>query len=256
MSFNYNTILNIPERMLLNKRLTKTFFLKNFELSVVEKKVLNNSIQNMEWLASIKPSNSNIPTFKNDTYIYEEMQVMLCTVFNNQLSDVVDRCISIFQKYIPYPIVLIVSDETNFIVNTCDKRINQNDKSLRTIEKLISTSPISNLYKNEVTAMFFDALDFSKLDKSNMESLYHGYIQAVVQFQTAIVTGTFNKRTTARTQQDLLLLSKIENIEKDIVQLSNQVKKETQLNNKIVLNIAIQTRRKEIQEIKNTLATL
>jgi dGTP triphosphohydrolase len=152
--------------------------------------------------------------------------------------------------------VLFVADDTNFIVNTCDKRTNQNDKSLRTIEKLISTSPISNLYKNEVTTMFFEALDFTKLDKSNMESLYQGYMQAVIQFQTAVVTGTYIKRTTVRTQEDLLLLSKIENIEKDIVQLTNQLKKETQLNSKVALNIAIQNKRKEIQEIKNTLATL
>jgi hypothetical protein len=242
--------------MLLNKRLSKAFFLKNFELSVAEKKVLNNSIQNMEWLASIKPLNSNIREFKNETHIYEEVQMMVCTIYDNQLNEVVDKCISIFQKYIPYPIVLFVVDDTNFIMNTCDKRINQNDKSLRTIEKLISTSPISNLYENEVTAMFFDALDFSKLDKSNMESLYQGYMQAVVQFQTAVFIGTYIKRTTARTKEDLLLLFKIENIERDIVQLTNQLKKETQLNSKVALNITIQTKRKEIQEIKNTLATL
>ena len=44
MSFNYNQILNIPERCLLNKRLTKAFFLKNFDLSGTEKKLLNSII--------------------------------------------------------------------------------------------------------------------------------------------------------------------------------------------------------------------
>ena len=36
MSFSFNNILNIPERSILDKRLTKAFFLKNFDLSVTE----------------------------------------------------------------------------------------------------------------------------------------------------------------------------------------------------------------------------
>jgi hypothetical protein len=256
MSFSYNSIFNIPERSILEKKLTKAFFLKNFDLSVVEKKLLNNSIINMDWLASIKPTIANIPIVKNDNYTYEEIQIIVCTVVDNQLDELASKCIVLLQKYIPYQMILIVEDDSNFVINACDKRINLNDTSKRIIDSYSTTTALSKLYKNEITTSFFSALDFSSLDKTNMETTYKSYIQTIVQFQTASITGTFNKRSHSRTEDDIILLATIESIEKEVLRLSNQIKKETQLNNRVSLNIEIQNQRKKIENIKNKLGTI
>jgi hypothetical protein len=254
MSFSYNSIFNIPERSVLEKKLTKAFFLKNFDLSVVEKKLLNNSIMNMDWLASIKPTIANIPIVKNDNYTYEEIQIIVCTVVDNQLDELATKCIVLLQKYIPYQMILIVEDDSNFVINACDKRINLNDTSKRIIDSYSTTTALSKLYKNEIITSFFSALDFSSLDKTNIETTYKSYIQAIVQFQTASITGSFNKRSHSRTEDDMILLATIETIEKEIVRLSNQIKKETQLNNRVSLNIEIQNQRKKIQNIKTKIS--
>jgi hypothetical protein len=256
MSFSYNTIFNIPERSILDKKLTKAFFLKNFDLSVIEKKLLNNSILNMDWLASIKPTIANIPAVKNDNYVYEEIQIIVCTVVDNQLDELANKCIALLQKYIPYQMIVIVEEDNNFVINACDKRINLNDTSKRIIDNYNTTTALSKLYKNEITTSFFEVLDFSSLDKTDMETTYKSYIQAIVQFQTASITGAFNKRSHSRTEEDMILLATIETIEKEVVRLSNQIKKETQLNNRVSLNIEIQNQRKKIENIKNKLGTI
>ena len=256
MSFLYNNIFNIPERSILDKKLTKAFFLKNFDLSATEKKLLNNSIQSMDWMASIKPIIANIPAVKNDNYAYEEIQIIVCTITDNKLTELADKCIVLLQKYIPYQLIVIVEDTTHFVINACDKRINLNDSSKRTIDNYNTTTAFSKLYKNEIITSFFDALDFSILDKTNLETTYKSYIQAIVQFQTASITGSFNKRSHSRTEEDMMLLANIETIEKEVVRLSNQIKKETQLNNRVSLNIEIQNQRKEIEKIKNKLGTI
>lgn len=256
MSFLYNNIFNIPERNILDKKLTKAFFLKNFDLSAKEKKLLNNSIQSMDWMASIKPTIANIPAVKNENYVYEEIQIIVCTITDNKLNELADKCIILLQKYIPYQMILIIEDATHFVINACDKRINLNDSSKRTIENYNTTTTFSKLYKNEIINHFYDALDFSVLDKTNMETTYKSYIQTIVQFQTASITGSFNKRSQSRTEDDMMLLANIETIEKEVVRLSNQIKKETQLNNRVSLNIEIQKQRNEIEIIKNKLNTL
>jgi hypothetical protein len=230
--------------------------LKNFELSSTEKKVLNNTIQSMDWMASIKPSNSNIPEYKDENYVFEEVQFMLCTLNENTLSANSDKCISLFQKYIPYQIVLIVEDDHGFILNTCDKRINLNDKSKRTIERQISTPVISKLYKNEMTSSFLDSLDFITRDKISLQRLYKGYINSIIQLQSSLVTGSFNIRTGTRTEEDLNLLESMNTIEKEVIRLTNQLKKETQMSSKVSLNMEIQKQRNEIENIKNKLSTL
>lgn len=255
MSFNYNKILNIPERAIVSKKISKAFFIRNFELSSADKKILNEIVM-MEWLASIKPSNSNITLVQNETYIFEEIQVMICTLSGNLIKGTIDKVTGLFQKHIPYPIVLVIENADEFVVNICDKKINQNDKSKRTIEAFINSPNVSKLYKNELVGAFFEGLDFAVLDKTNLETTYKSYTNAIVQFQTAMVTGTFNKRSAIRTEDDLKHLETIQKIEKEILTLSNQIKKESQLNTRVSLNIQIQKKRNEIEHLKTLLNTL
>ena len=253
MEFLYNNILHIPERSILDKRLTKAFFLKNFSLSAAEKKLLNNDIQSMTWLASIKPATANIPVLINADYKYEEIQIMVCTVTDNKLNDIAEKCMILFQKYIPYQLLVIVEDANEFRINVCDKRINKAETNKRTIERYFNTISLSKLYKNDLNESFFNALHFNNLDKTNLELLYKSYIQAVVQFQAANITGSYQKRTNKRTDEDMQNLEAIELLERDITSLTSQIKKENQLNEKVQLNIKIQEKRKKIQSIKDTL---
>ncbi len=210
----------------------------------------------MDWMASIKPSNSNIPEYRDENYVFEEVQFMLCTLNENTLSVNSDKCINLFQKYIPYQIVLIVEDDNGFVLNTCDKRINLNDKSKRTIERQISTPVISKLYKNEMTSSFLDSLDFINQDKISLQRLYKGYINSIIQLKSSLVTGSFNKRTGTRADEDLNLLELMNTIEKEVIRLTNQLKKETQISSKVSLNMEIQKQRNEIENIKNKLSKL
>ncbi len=253
MAFLYNNILKIPERCVLDKRLTKAFFLKNFELSSAEKKLVNNDITSMSWLASIKPATANIPAVVNSDYKYEEIQIMVCTLEDNSLETLSEKCFSLFQKYIPYQMLVIVEDNNNFKINACDKRINQIDTTKRIAERLFNTGMLSKLYKHDISDSLFKALDFGAVDKTNLELLYKSYIQAVVQFQSASITGKYIKRSSTRTAEDMQNLEKIELLERDIISLKSQIKKENQLNSKVQLNIKIQQKRKEIQSLKDLL---
>lgn len=251
MMFDYNHIFGLPERLLLGQKITKVFFQDNYDLSTKEKTFLSNEVLRMEILGRISPSTSNIPLVKNEQFVYEEVFVMqstLRTLEGNQ-----QQIIELFQKYIPYQIVLIAEDEHDFIINTCEKRVNLNDKNKRTIEGYFTTPTLSKLYKNEVTISFFSALDYKQLDKTNLETLYKSYNRAVVQYQTASLTGSYNVRTQKRTEDDMQLLLHIEEIEKDITSLSNQLKKSSQLSDKVNLNVSIQNKRKEIENIKHKL---
>lgn len=245
--------MHIPERNILDKKLTKAFFLKNFNLSAAEKKILNKSIVQMNWLASIKPATANIPAVSNDAYKYEEIQIIICTITDNTLEKIAGKCIQLLQKYIPYQMLIIVEDANEFKISLCDKRINKAETNKRTIERYFITKSLSKLYKTDLSDAFYKALDYSNLDKINLELLYKSYIQAVVQFQAASITGNYQKRTNARTQEDMEHLETIEQLQRDIISLSSQIKKVNQLNEKVQLNIKIQQKRKEIKSLQDIL---
>ncbi len=79
MNFRYNDILNIPERNLVQQRLTKAFFLRIVGLTSAEKKLLNTSIEQMEIIAQLIPEKSNIPAIVNSTDSYEQVLIVVCT---------------------------------------------------------------------------------------------------------------------------------------------------------------------------------
>lgn len=253
MSATYNDILNIPEHNLVQQRLTKAFFLRLTGLTSAEKKLLNNTIQQMEIVAQLIPSTSNIPAVVTDYDSYEQVLVIVCRITDNQLDTLGEQCIKFIQKYISHQVVLILEDANEFKLNVTEKRINQNDKSKLTVERYFTTTRLSKLYKNELTAPFYKALDFSNLDKTNLELLYKSYIQAIVQYQAASITGDYQKRSNARTAQDMEHLEQIEQLKRDVVSLSSQIKKESQLNEKVQLNIKIQEKRTEITALKKQL---
>jgi len=249
----YNDILKLPQRCLLEKKLTKAFFTKNFDLSSGEKKFLTNDILSMEWLGNIKPANSNVSAHQTASYSFEEIQVFTVQILNNQLSKLAQKAIQFIQKYIPYQAVVIAEDEFEFVIGLCDKRINQADKSKRTIEQHYFSPVLSKLFKNELQTGFYDALAFENLDKTNLETLYKSYVQAMANYQTALLTGTFAKRSGVRTEQDMQLLSEKDRLEAEIVSLNVAVKKENNLNEQVKLNVEINKRKQEIERIKKQL---
>lgn len=253
MGFSYNKILNIPDSTILQTRVTKVFFLRNFDLSAAEKRLLNNDILQMEWLASLRLDKCNIPPIVTNETSFEEIQVICCTVKDEKLNGLVEKTTQFFQKHIPYPVLLIVEDSIDFVINVAEKRINQTDRSKRIIQRQLTTPVMPKLYKTEKTDHFFKALSFENLNKTNLQTAYGSYTQAIANYQIATVSGTFNARARKRTSEDMERLREIEDLQKDIVGLTSQIKKENQLNVKVTLNINIQRKR---QTIKNLLSEL
>ena len=83
--------------------------------------------------------------------------------------------------------------------------------------------------------------------------MYDSYIQCFVGLNTAPIIGTFETRPAERTKEDVELLERISQLEKEITTLSNTSQKETQLNKRIELNTQLQHKRKQIEQLKNTI---
>lgn len=245
-----NHILQMPERSLVNKKITKAFFKRNFDLTSAEKGLLEAEIASIDWLASVSASNLNINAYKDEQYLYEEVQIIVVHTSSNDFEKNHHRIADFVQKYIPYPVLLCIRQGQLFIFNVCEKKINQNDNNRRIIEKKYSTEPLCEQEATEMQRSFLKSFAFSDLDKSNLKTYYESYIQRIIALKTAELSGTFVSTTKERTQSDLENLEKIEALQKEIELLQNVAKKETQLNQRVFLNIQIQEKRKLINQLK------
>jgi hypothetical protein len=250
-----NQILKFPERSSVNKKITKSFFKKNFDLTAADRKLLegNSLISQIDWLYSLKPDNVNIKGYSNDRTSFEEIQVIAIFTSDVVLENNKQKIIEFVQKFIPYHILLVVYNEKEFVFNTCDKLINQNDISKRTIVKSFDSEIISINELTEKQQAFIGSLAFENLDKDNLKTLYESFSKSIISLQAANFTGEFINRPIERSKQDILDLDTIAKLEGEIILLQNQANKEFELSAQIKINTEVQFRRKELDKLKRKL---
>lgn len=248
-------ILQLPEKCLVNKKITKAFFKRNFDLTNAEKNLLDDysAVVAIDWIASISSANANVPAWQNAEYSFEEIQVLLVSTSPAHFNSMAMRIIDLVQKNIPYHLLLVVHDGVNTIWNVCYKRINLNDNNKRTIDKKFTTDAISLTTTNEIQLAFIKAINFNHLTSTDLKVLYDGYVQCFVGLYTAPILGSFEAQPIERTKAHVEQMERIASLEKEITTLYNTAQKETQLNKKIELNTQIQQKRQQIQQLKNTI---
>jgi hypothetical protein len=134
---NLTNILQLPESCIVNTKLTKAFFKRNFDLTLSDRKLLDDFsiVVTLDLLASIKTTNSNISSYSEDLMRYVEVLVIAVQTSNEEFEKSKIKIAELIQKYIPYPILLCVYCDNQYILNTADKRINRNEANKRTVEK-------------------------------------------------------------------------------------------------------------------------
>lgn len=246
------SILQLPEKCLVKKKITKAFFKRNFELTSSEKTILDDfsTVAGIDWIASISPVNANIPAFTESDSTCEELQVIALQTSNDQYERNKIKLADLIQKFVPYHILLIIYCEDLFMFNLCLKRINLTDPNKRVMDKSFYTENISYVSEENKIEAFFNGLSFASLDKTNLQTVYDSYIQQVIALKTVEIKGQYTPRTNERTKQDVQHLEEIGAIEKELGLLQNLAKKETQMNRRIELNTQIQQKRKAIELLK------
>lgn len=254
---NINDILKIPDRCLLNKKVTKAFFKRNFDLTSADKSLLEDAhiLMTIDWVASVSPSTANINAYTDDQNSFEEVQVIAVLTGDPNFDKNKQKIAELIQKYIPYPILLIISNGEKFVVNSCNKRINQNDQTKRTVDKRFFTEDIPVNDPTSEQKQFLDSIGFSGLDKTNLKTFYDSYTQRIIALHTAKLAGIFTPRTQSRTIEDMQHLERIDTLQSEISMMEKQVRKETQMSQKVLLNTQINQKRKEIEHIKTLITT-
>ena len=111
-------ILGLPESCIVNSKLTKAFFKRNFELTMIERKLLEDSsvVITMDLLASIKTANCNIQSFIDEQMQFVEILVIAVQTSEPDFDKNKQKIAELIQKYIPYPILICIYSENQFIM--------------------------------------------------------------------------------------------------------------------------------------------
>lgn len=218
---------NIPTTCNVGNTIYKKTFYENADLSSADKKLFTDNIKKISWLYCLKPETINIRAYKDDIREYPEIEVIEVEI---EKDTKLRRIAEIIMRTIPYPMLLFFRLEDKIQIYVAHQRVNQNDNSKNILEEFICTDWLNR------DSLLFEKLDIKQMRFTNFYVLYSDIVDAISVYNVSNIIPT----TIPITGMEARKLSlAIETLEIEISNLRNKLKKETQFNRKMELNIKI-----------------
>lgn len=224
--------LGLPGSASVNQRVPKKLLLENGAPTAADKRKINEGIEEIHWLASLKPNTIGVPDYCDDIREYLEVALLSVTLRGDakaaRLSELVHRAI-------PYSLFLVLLQGDQAIISLAHKRRAQNEAGKFVLDgDIIEVTVTGNASDN---SQFLAALMLGNQPSVNLLQLYQGWMDTLVALQASQITGTFCKAATheaAIARREAVL--KCGELETKIASLRNTAAKEKQIARRVELN--------------------
>lgn len=240
----------IPEKCLLNKPLFKKLFQEHADLDITDKKALKDDIDKIRWVYTLKPSTLNIEPYSDEVREYDEIAIIQIDLASPNRAE---RIATFVNKAIPYPIVLVFSFSDTVSISISDKRINQADKSKWVVEDAWMTEWFAPEAPNEAQQKFMQDMAMKNLSSLNFYAFYTDIKNRVIALNTSARSGHYQVGSAEKTEGRRESLTRIAELEREITELRSSLKKETQFNKKLELNVSVKERQQAIKQLEQSL---
>jgi len=236
------TSLKLPARCELGNTIFKKQFYDNARISAADKKLITNNVEKVVWQYCLKPDTINIQPYQDDEHEYLEVQVIEARL---KASSRYQRIAEIIMRAIPYPMILQLTYGTNLMVVAGMPRINLTDHQKHTIEEFVYSPWVDSQNLSAQDQDFLNNIQAAKLSFTNFYRFYSDFVNQLYLYNAAkLVDKTLQDIDPQEAQR---LHTEITAIERELVTLRAQLKKESMFNRKVELNV-------EIKELENQMA--
>lgn len=231
--------LGLPDSARVNQRVPKKLLVENGAPTAADKRRINEGIEEIQWLASLKPNTIGVPDYCDDVREYLEIALLTVTLRQDAKAG---RLAELIHRAIPYPLFLVLLQGDQAILSLAHKRRAQNEAGKFVLDgDLVEVTFSGNTpLSAEVNRLFLDALALGNQPRANLLLLYHGWIDTLVALQASQLSGTFiqavtNEAVIARREA----VQMCRELEMKIAVLRNAAVKEKQMARRVELNLEI-----------------
>jgi hypothetical protein len=242
--------LALPPETLVEQRVPKKLLVENGAPTAGDKRQINDGIEEILWHAALKPANLGVPAFRDAVREYLEIAVL---TVNFRPTAKPARLVELIHRAIPYPVLLVAQMGETATVSVAHKRWSQGESGKVVIEELRATAPFRPDNATAEAAQFLAHISVAGLPQSDLFALYQGWLNSILALETAQITGAFcpPKSENAEALRDQL--DARSQLLRDLDALHAQAEKETQLNRRVELNLAIKRLDARIAELAQNL---
>jgi len=221
----------------VDQRVPKKLLLENGAPTAADKRQIQDGIEELLWVAALKPTNIAVPAFRDEVREYLEIAVITVRL---RAGAKPTRLVDLIHRAIPYPLVLMAEHGGTISLSLAHKRWSQGETGKVVIEGVCRTAPFRPNTPTPEEALFLKSLAVANAHARDLFALYQGWLDRVAALEAAQITGTFvPPNSTDRASALRAGLDTHARLERDLAVLRVQAKKEKQLNRRVELNLEI-----------------
>ncbi|MBU6260042.1 MAG: DUF4391 domain-containing protein [Burkholderiales bacterium] len=233
--------LALPPAALVQQRVPKKLLIESGAPTAADKRLINDGIEAIHWLASLKPATVGVPAFKDDSSppVREYLELAVLSV-QLRAGGKAQRIAELVHRAIPYPVLLMVELEDRLTMTVAHIRWAQNE-----VNKVVLDGPVHEVGLDAqvppaLLASFLNALALERLPRADLYALVQGLIDTFTRFQAAQLSGHFAEaRTPDHAAAQRAALQRCIEIDKSIAELRSAAIKEKQLPRQVAMNLDI-----------------
>lgn len=235
---------NIPTSCLLENTIFKKSFIENADLTISDKKILNDIIKKVIWKYCLKPETINIQPYKDTEREYLEIEVIEVNILEKIK---VAKISELIFKTIPYPILLVLVCGKEFQIATGDIRKSLNDSSKMTVDNFAYSDWIDASNTDELANNFLSSLSVNQLKTTDYYRLYLDITDKINLYNISKIKGNSSVAITETDSQQLY--EELRDTEDKINQLQNQAIKALAVSEKVEISIELNKLRIKKEEL-------
>lgn len=230
--------LDIPGNCRVDQRVPKKLLVENGAPTASDKRQINDGIEEIQWLASLKPNTIGVPAYRDDVREYLEIAVLSVTLRSEAKAG---RLAELVHRAIPYPVVLLLNTEQSLTLSAAHKRWAQNEADKMVLDgSVVAVTLPGKPPASAIETTFMQAFGLGRQPQTTLYALYQGWIDTLTALQAAQVTGRFVVSATpeqAAARRAALLCCR--DIDSQIASLRTSAAKEKQLARQVAINLEI-----------------
>lgn len=245
------TALNLPAAARVDQRVPKKLLLENGAPTAADKRLINEGIEAIQWLAVLKGATCGVPEFRDDMREYMEIAVLHVSLREEAKET---RLVELLHRAVPYPVLLLVEHGSSSVsVSLAHKRhaLKEADKLVLNGEPVTVVMPTAD---SDIQTAFFQAMALERQPRATLYALYQGWLDTAVALQASALTGVFRMLDSAeRAQERRQALYATIALQGQIASLRGAAAKASQMSRQVELNLQI---RKLEAELNQTMGAL
>ncbi|MFT7042346.1 MAG: hypothetical protein ACJAW7_001103 [Candidatus Azotimanducaceae bacterium] len=258
--------LALPEGCRVGQRVPKKLLLEQGAPTAADKRLVNDCVEGIQWLAVLKPSTIGVPSYRDDKCEYLEIPVVSLTL--RGLAEKPASALRLSERLhrvVPYPLLLLVQNGDHVLVTMVHKRWAQNEVGKVVLDGgLVSASlpdaaaigrSASNPSAHALAERaFVQSLSISQQSQGSLYGLYQGWIDCVQALQAARLSGRYRiPATPEQAAASRQALAVCERCEAEISRLQVQAVKEKQMARRVALNLTLKRVQDELAAARQQL---